>query len=77
MQIKKLSLGLAALAMVAAPAVAQSSYGPRIAPLSGGEMGQEDDDGSGIIIGLLGAAAVIGAVIIASDGSDTELPVSG
>lgn len=77
MQIRKLSLGLAALAMVAAPAIAQSAIAPRVAPLSGDEMGQEEDGGSGIIIGLLGAAAVVGAIIIASDDGGPELPVSG
>ena len=77
MRIRKLSLALAALAMVAAPAVAQSALAPRVAPLAGDEMGQEGDGGSGLIIGLLGAAAVVGAIIIAADDGGPELPVSG
>lgn len=77
MQISKLSLGLAALAMVAAPAIAQSSLAPRVAPLSGDEQGQEEGNGSGLLLGVLGGAAIIGAIIIASDNSDPELPVSG
>lgn len=74
MQFSKLSMGLAALAMVAAPAVAQSSFAPAVAPLSGDEEGQAE--GSGIILGLLGAGVVVAAIVVASDSDDTELPVS-
>lgn len=76
MRISKLSVGVAALALVAAPAIAQSSLAPSVAPLSGDEEGQAE--GSGLILGVLGVAVVIGGIIVASDSGDgAELPVSG
>jgi hypothetical protein len=77
MRISRVSFGLAALALVAAPAIAQSALAPRVAPLSGNEQGQSEGGGSGLILGILGGAAVIGAIIIASDDDGAELPVSG
>ena len=76
MRISKLTFGLAALALVAAPAIAQSSLAPAVAPLSGGEEGQAES-GSEIVLGILAAAAIVGAVIVATeDDSDNPVAVS-
>ena len=74
MKFSKLSLGLVAVGLAAAPAIAQVASTPAVAPLSGDENGIEAE---GVILGLLGAAAVVGAIIVAADSDDTELPVSG
>ena len=75
MKIIKLPLALAAIALVSAPVVAQAVMSPAVAPLSGDESGIED--GESILLAGLAAAAVIGAIIIASDDDNTELPISG
>lgn len=76
MRISKLSVGIAALALVAAPAIAQSSLAPSVAPLSGDEEGQAE--GTGLILGILAVSAIVGGIIIGADGGDDEpLPVSG
>ena len=76
MRISKLSFGIAALALVAAPAIAQSSLAPSVAPLSGDEEGQAE--GSGLILGLLAVAGITTALVVAADGGDDQpLPVSG
>lgn len=74
MRMSKITTGLAALALVAAPAIAQAQMVPAIAPSSGDEDGIEES--SGIILGVLGAAAIVGAIVVASDSNDVELPVS-
>lgn len=74
MKFSKLSLGIAALGLAAAPAIAQVASTPAVAPLSGDESGIEAE---GAILGLLGAAAVVAAIVIAADSDDTDLPVSG
>ncbi|MEQ5789321.1 hypothetical protein J3454_15625 [Erythrobacter sp. NFXS35] len=75
MKLNKTVLGLGAAALIAGPAVAQVAAMPTIAPLSGDE--SELSGGSAIIIGLIGAAAVVGGILLASDSDDTQLPVSG
>jgi hypothetical protein len=42
MTLGKFSLGFAAVALMAAPVVAQSNFAPAVAPLSGDEAGQDD-----------------------------------
>ena len=75
MKLSKTMLGLGAAALVAMPAVAQVAVMPTVAPLTGEE--NEAGGGTGIIIGIVAAAAVIGAIIVATEDNDTELPVSG
>lgn len=75
MVMKKVALGVAALGLVAAPAVAQVAMGPSVAPLSGDE--SELSESSTVILGVLGAAAIIGGIIVASGDSDSQIPVSG
>ncbi|AUX69613.1 hypothetical protein CHX26_08995 [Porphyrobacter sp. HT-58-2] len=73
--MKKVVLGLGALALIAAPAVAQVAAGPAVAPLSGDE--SELSKSSSIILGVLGTIAVVGAVIALTDDDDPQVPVSG
>lgn len=75
MKFGKISIGIAAMALAAAPAVAQAVFTPAAAPLNGEE--SELSDSSAIILGLLAAGAVTLAIIAASDGgSDAEVPIS-
>ncbi len=69
MTLGKISLGLAAVALMAAPVVAQSNFVPVVAPLSGDETGQSSET---VIIGVVVAAAVIGG-IVALSGDDEPL----
>lgn len=69
MTFGKLSLGLAAVALMAAPVVAQSNIAPAVAPLDGDEAGQSSET---VIIGVVVVAAVAGG-IIALTGDDEPL----
>lgn len=73
--LKKVSFGIAAVALAAAPALAQVAMGPSVAPLSGDE--SELSEGGTIILGVLGAVAIIGGIMVASDDNNPQLPVSG
>jgi hypothetical protein len=73
--LKKISFGIAALGLAAAPALAQVAMGPSVAPLSGDE--SELSEGGTIILGVLGAAVIIGGIMVASDDNNPQLPVSG
>ena len=74
MNVKKVLAGVAAMSLVAAPAVAQSAMAPALAPLSGDESALS---GSGALLGALAVAAVVGGIIIIADDNDNEIPVSG
>jgi hypothetical protein len=74
MKFSKVSLGIAAAALAAAPAIAQVAMTPAIAPLSGDE---SEVQGSTLIVGVIAAAAIIGGIIVASDNNDPDLPISG
>lgn len=69
MTLGKISLGFAAVALMAAPVVAQSNFAPAVAPLSGDETGQASET---VLIGALVAAAVVGG-IVAFSGEDQPL----
>lgn len=73
--LKKVSLSIAVVALASAPVFAQGAIGPSLAPLSGDE--SELSEGSTIILGLIGAAAIIGGIIAASSSNDPQIPVSG
>ena len=73
--LKKISFGIAALGLAAAPALAQVAMGPSVAPLSGDE--SELSEGGTIILGVLGAAVIIGGIMVASDDNNPQIPVSG
>jgi hypothetical protein len=72
MKLGKLSIAVAAVALAAAPALAQAAFTPAIAPLNGEE---SEVGGAGkVILGVVALAAVVGGIIAASD-SD-EGPIS-
>ncbi len=73
MRMSKLSFGLAALALVAAPAIAQSSLAPSVAPLSGDEEGQAEGPSS-LILAALGAAVIVGGIVVLSDDGQPASP---
>lgn len=70
MMFGKISLGLAAVALMAAPVVAQSSFAPAVAPLEGDEEGASQ----GIIIGAVAAAVIVGGIVVLSDGDEPLSP---
>ena len=71
MKLGKLSLGIAAVALAAVPAVAQGVFAPTVAPLSGEE--SEMTSTATIIIGLVAVSAVVVAVAAAGGGSDSPI----
>lgn len=71
MMIGKISLGLGALALMAAPVLAQSTLAPAVEPLAGDEAGQSSET---IIIGVVVAAAVVGGIIALSGEDDPLSP---
>ena len=74
MKFRNVLAATAALTLAAAPAVAEASY-ERVAAQVEGE--SELSGGSGVIIGILAAAAIIAGIIIAVDSNDDDdLPTS-
>jgi hypothetical protein len=72
MKLGKLSIAVAAVALATAPALAQAAFSPAIAPLNGEE--SEVGKTGAVILGLVGLAAVVGGIILASDSE--EGPIS-
>ena len=71
MKLGKLTLGIAAVALATAPALAQAVFAPAVAPLTGEE--SEMSEGATIAVVLVGAAALVIAVVAAGDSSDVPL----
>ena len=69
MKIRTIAAATAAASLAVAPAVAAERT---VAPIAGES---EMEGGSGIIIGILAAAAIIAGIIIAAD-SDDDAPTS-
>lgn len=66
---------LAALAVTATPVLAQVAA--QSAPVRASSVSAEDSEaagGTGIIIGVLAAAAIIGGIVIAADGDEPNSP---
>lgn len=75
MKFGKVSLGVAAaVALAAAPTLAQAAFAPAVAPMNGDEA--ELDDTGSIIVGVLAVTAIVGGVVLASSSDDKQLPVS-
>ncbi len=72
MHLKKIAVGFAALALVAAPALAQMT--PAVAPLSGDEAGASEE--TTLLLAVGAAALLVGTLVIASGDNDPDLPVS-
>lgn len=69
---KKAVFALSAAALATAPALAQASIAPSVGPFSGDEMAAEGS--TGIIIGVVAAAAVVGGIIMISDNDEPNSP---
>jgi glucose uptake protein GlcU len=75
MKFGKISLGVAAaVALAAAPTLAQAAFAPAVAPMNGEE--SELNETGSIIVGVLAVAAIVLGVVATSDGNDNEIPVS-
>ena len=72
MKLRTLALAASALSLAAAPAIAQSTFARSLAPIDGES---KMESGSGVLLGILAGAAVIGGIIIIAD--DDDDPVSG
>lgn len=69
--VKRIGLALAALGLAASPAMAQIAGVPALAPLTGDESNAGGED---VVIGVVAGLAVIGGIILLTDGDDQ--PVS-
>lgn len=72
MKFRNVVAATAALSLAATPAIAEAAFDRAAAPVEGES---ELEGGSGIILAILAAAAVIAGIIIAADGDD-DGPVS-
>lgn len=70
MRLRNLATALGALGLVVTPLVAQAANAPIARDASPVESAEDMAGGSGIIIALLGAAAVIAAIVIAVEDED-------
>lgn len=70
MKFRTLAAAVAVVSLAASPAIAESAFSRAVPSVEG----ESEIGGSGWLIALLAAAAVIGGIIIASGGSDN--PVS-
>lgn len=75
MSLRKMMLAVAGAALVVTPALGQVAFAPAVAPLTGDE--SEAGGGTGIVLGLVAAAAIVGGVVLASGDDEADLPVSG
>lgn len=73
MKIRTILAATAAASLAASPAIAQADRAA--APVTGESALGEDGSGTGIILGLLAAAAIVLGIIIATD-NDDDTPVS-
>ncbi len=72
MKIRTLALATAAISLLAAPAIAQADFARASAPVEG----ESELAAPGILLGVLGAAAVVAGIAVASSDSDDN-SVSG
>lgn len=71
MKLGKFSIGIAAVALAAAPSLAQVAFVPALAPLSGEE--SELSETGAIIFAVVGVAAIVGGIIALSGDDDEPL----
>ena len=72
MKFRTLAAAAAAITVAATPAIAEASFDRVAAPVSGES---ELEGGSGILLAVLAAAAVIAGIVLVADGGDDD-PVS-
>ncbi|MDJ0979875.1 MAG: hypothetical protein QNI87_15220 [Erythrobacter sp.] len=72
MKFRNIAMATAALSLATAPAIAQATFERASAPIEG----ESELQGSGVILGVLAAAAIIAGIVIAVDDGDDD-SVSG
>jgi hypothetical protein len=66
MKTRTLALATAAISLLAAPAIAQADFVRASAPVEG----ESELAGPGVLLGVLGAAAVVAGIAVAASDSD-------
>ena len=72
MKIRTLALAASALSLAAAPAIAQADLSRAVAPIEG----ENELAGPALVLGILGAAAVVAGIAVAAS-DDDDNSVSG
>ena len=72
MNFRTVALAVATLSLAASPAIAEAAFDRSLAPVEGES---ELEGGASFLFAILGAAAVVGGIIVAS-GSDDDTPTS-
>ena len=73
MKFRNVALATAAVSLAASPAIAEAAFDRSTAPVEGES---ELEGGSGILIAILAAAAIIAGIIIAADDGGEDIPTS-
>ncbi|QFT77035.1 hypothetical protein [Erythrobacter sp. THAF29] len=73
MKFRNVALATAAVSLAASPAIAEAAFDRSTAPVEGES---ELEGGSGILIAILAAAAIIAGIIVAADDNGEDLPTS-
>ena len=71
MKLRTLAAATAVVSLAASPAIAETAFQRTAAPVEG-----ESEMGSGTLLALLAAAAILAGIIIAADGDGADSPVS-
>lgn len=66
MKLNRFVITSVAISLVAAPAVAQVSFGRSIAPVAG----ESELEGRSGLLAVFGAAAIVGAIVLIADDDD-------
>lgn len=70
MKIRTIAMAAAALSLAASPAIAEAAFDRASAPIEG----ESEVQGSGILLAVLAAAAVIGGIVVIADDSNSVSP---
>ncbi len=73
MKFRTLAVATAVVSLAATPAIAEATFDRSIAPVEGES--SLEGEGSGIILALLAAAAIIAGIVVAA-GSGDDNPIS-
>lgn len=76
MKLMKIAAAAAALALTAAPAMAQATSADSVQRIGASASDENELAGSNILFGVLAVAAIIGAIIVIADGDDEDEAVS-
>ncbi len=70
MKIRTIAMAAAALSLAASPAIAEAAFERASGPIEG----ESEVQGSGILLAVLAAAAVIGGIVVIADDSNSVSP---